>query len=408
MPLTDTTIRNAKHGTKPKKLFDERGLFLLLQPSGGKLWRLKYRYQGKEKKLALGIYPDVTLKVARQRREEARAVLANGADPAAAKAKLKAGATLAAKNTFKAVADDYLEKAEKDGRAAITVKKSRWLFSLMENDLGKRPITEIEPVDLLHTLQKIESKGQLETARRMRSLASRIFRYAVATSRASADPSALLRGAIATPKVRHHSAILEPKAVGGLLRAIDGYSGQPLTCLALKLSPHLFVRPGELRQAEWQEFDFDNAVWTIPAEKMKMREPHVVPLSTQALDLLDSAKILSAGRRFVFSSRHPGSRPMSENTINGALRRLDYTGKEMTAHGFRAMASTLLNQSGKWSADAIERALAHKDGNAIRGIYHRGAHWAERVEMAQWWSDYLDRLRDGGKVVTFDARANHG
>ena len=404
MALTDTVIRNAKPGPKPKKIFDERGLFLLVQPSGGKLWRLKYRYLGKEKKLSLGIYPDVTLKVARERRDEARTLLANGADPASVKFDLEAAATATAANTFAAIAGEYLDKAAREGRAAVTIKKSRWLFSLMEGDLGKRPITEITPADLLETLQKVEAKGHLETARRMRSLAGRIFRYGVATSRATADPSALLRGALVAPKVTHHAAILEPKAVGELLRAIDGYSGQPLTCLALKLTPHVFVRPGELRRAEWQEFDLENAVWTIPAEKMKMRDPHVVPLSDQALALLESAKAISEGQRYVFSSLYPGKRPMSENTINAALRRLGYSGKEMTAHGFRSTASTLLNECGKWSADAIERALSHKDGNSIRAAYHRGAHWAERVEMAQWWSDHLDVLRDGAEIVPIRAR----
>lgn len=387
---------------KPIKLFDERGLFLLLQPSGGKLWRLKYRYLGKEKKLSLGVYPDVTLKVARVRRDEARTLLANGADPASVKFDLEAEAKAAAANTFKVIADEYIAKSAREGRAAVTIGKTRWLLSLMEGDLGKRPITEITPADLLETLQKIEAKGHLETARRMRSLAGRIFRYAVATSRASADPSASLRGALVAPKVNHHSAIPEPKAVGELLRAIDGYSGQPLTCLALKLTPHVFVRPGELRRAEWREFDLDKAIWTIPAEKMKMRNHHVVPLSTQAVELLKSAKAISEGQRYVFSSLYPGKRPMSENTINAALRRLGYTGKEMTAHGFRSTASTLLNESGKWSADAIERALAHKDGNAIRGTYHRGAHWWERVEMAQWWSDHLDALKAGGTVLPFN------
>jgi integrase len=404
MALSDTAIRNAKHGAKPIKLFDERGLFLLLQPSGGKLWRLKYRYLGKEKKLSLGVYPDVTLKVARVRRDEARTLLANGADPASVKFDLEAEARATAANTFKVIAEEYIAKTAREGRAAVTIGKARWLLSLMEADLGKRPITEISPADLLETLQRIEAKGHLETARRMRSLAGRIFRYAVATSRASADPSALLRGALVAPKVTHHSAILEAKAVGELLRAIDGYSGQPLTCLALKLTPHLFVRPGELRRAEWREFELDKAIWTIPADKMKMRNPHVVPLSSQALELLESAKAISEGQRYIFSSLYPGNRPMSENTINAALRRLGYSGKEMTAHGFRSTASTLLNESGRWSADAIERALAHKDGNLIRGTYHRGAHWKERVEMAQWWSDYLSQLRKGADIVRFRGR----
>lgn len=398
MALTDTAIRNAKPGEKPKKMFDERGLFLLVQPSGGKLWRLKYRYLGKEKKLSLGRYPDVSLKVARERRDEARTLLANGTDPASVKAEIANERLEAAANTFSSIAEEYIAKIEKEGRAAITIKKTRWLLSLLEGDLCNRPITEITPAELLTTLQKVEVKGHLETARRMRSLSGRIFRYAVATSRGNSDPSALLRGALVAPTVKHHSAILEPAKVGELLRAIEGFSGQPLTHLALKLTPHVFVRPGELRRAEWSEFDLERAIWTITAEKMKMRDPHVVPLSRQALCLLEAAQAISAGQRYVFSSLYPGNRPMSENTINAALRRLGYSGKEMTAHGFRAMASTLLNESGRWSSDAIERALAHKDANAIRGIYHRGAHWDERVEMAQWWSDYLDRLTAEGKV----------
>jgi integrase len=269
----------------------------------------------------------------------------------------------------------------------------------MEPTLGHRPIADIAPADLLATLRKVEAKGHLETARRMRSLAGRIFRYAVATARATHDPSAVLRGALTAPVVTHHSAILKPEAVGALLRAIDGFEGQPLTCLALKLTPHLFVRPGELRRAEWSEFDLDAAIWTIPAHKMKMRAPHVVPLSAQAVELLRATFELSAGQQYVFSSLYPGNRPMSENTINAALRRIGYGGNEMTAHGFRAMASTLLNESGKWNPDAIERALAHKDGSATRGAYHRGSYWAERVRMAQWWSDHLDGLRKGADVV---------
>jgi integrase len=404
MTLTDTKIRNAKHGPKPIKLFDERGLFLLLQPSGGKLWRLKYRVHGKEKKLSLGIYPDVSLKAARRRRDEARALIADGVDPSKAKLDETEAAKVAAANTFKTVGEEFIDKSALEGRAAVTIKKTRWLFSLMEGDLGHRPVANIMPAELLATLQKVEKKGHLETARRMRSLASRIFRYAVATSRASADPSALLRGALVAPKVKHHSAIIDPKEVGGLLRAIDGYSGHPLTCLALKLTPHLFVRPGELRRAEWSEFDLNAAIWTIPAEKMKMRNPHLVPLSRQSLELLESAKAISEGQRYVFSSLYPGNRPMSENTINAALRRLGYTGKEMTAHGFRSTASTLLNESGQFSPDAIERALAHKDANATRSAYHRGQYWEERVEMAQWWSDHLDVLREGATIIPFEKR----
>ncbi|MEL7452868.1 MAG: integrase arm-type DNA-binding domain-containing protein [Pseudomonadota bacterium] len=393
MPLTDTAIRNAKPKEKPRKIFDERGLFLLVQPSGGKLWRLKYRYLGKEKKLSLGRYPDVSLKMARERRDEARTLLANGADPASVKAQLSHEKRETSENTFGKIADEYVAKIEKEGRASVTIKKTRWLLSLMASDLGNRPVAEITPAELLSTLQKVEQKGHHETARRMRSLSGRVFRYAVATSRATADPSALLRGALITPTVKHHSALTDPIEVGELLRAIDGFSGQPLTCLALKLTPHVFVRPGELRRAEWEEFDLQKSVWTISADKMKMRDPHMVPLSRQAKEILEAAQVISAGQRYVFSSLYPGNRPMSENTINAALRRMGYSGNEMTAHGFRAMASTLLNESGKWSSDAIERALAHKDTNAVRGIYHRGTHWNERVEMAQWWSNHLDELK---------------
>ena len=402
MALTDIMIRNAKHGAKPIKLADDRGLFLLVQPSGGKLWRLKYRLAGKEKKLSLGTYPDVPLKEARKRRDDARNLIASGTDPAVVKRLDANAAKIGVANTFKSVGDEYITKSEKEGRAAVTIGKTRWLLSLMERDIGQRPIAEITPAELLATLRKVETKGHLETARRMRSLAGRVFRYAVATSRATSDPASLLRGALIAPKVKHHSAILEPVAVGALLRALDGYQGQPLTCLALMLIPHVFVRPGELRRAEWKEFDLDNATWTIPADKMKMRNPHVVPLSTQALAILDRAQAISAGQQFVFSSLYPGKRPMSENTINAALRRLGFTRDEMTAHGFRSMASTLLNESGKWSPDAIEKALAHQDRDTSRRTYNYSNYWPERVEMAQWWSDYLDQLKNGATVIQLE------
>lgn len=399
MALTDKAIQAAKFGDEYRRLFDGGGLFLLMQPSGGKLWRLKYRFGGKEKRLGFGRYPEVSLKEARKRREDARTLIARGVDPAAQKQAEALAAKLNAGTTFKLVGEEYLEKASREGRAAVTIGKSRWLLGLMVPDLGALPVRDITPAQLLATLRKVEAKGHLETARRMRSLAGRIFRYAVATSRATADPSGLLRGALTAPTVKHHNAITQPDRVGALLRAIDGFDGQPLTCLALKLTPHLFVRPGELRRAEWSEFDLSAAVWSIPAEKMKMRDPHVVPLSLQSLKLLQAARALSASQRYVFSSLYPGSRPMSENTINAALRRIGYSGDEMTAHGFRALASSLLNESGNWSADAIELALAHKVGTVTRSAYHRGQHWAERVHMAQWWSDHLDMLRQGAQVI---------
>ena len=395
MALTDVVIRGLVHGDKPIKKSDERGLFLLLQPSGGKLWRFKYRFNGKEKKLGLGRYPDVSLKEARRRRDQARETLAMGQDPGEAKKQAALMAALNAANSFEAVGNEYLDKAAREGREAVTINKSRWLLSLFNPSIGDKPIADLTPAELLRAMQVIEAKGHYETARRMRSLASRIFRYAVATSRATSDPTALLRGALVTPKVKHHSAIVDPKAVGELLQALDRFEGYPLTKLALQLTPHVFVRPGELRHAEWNEFNLDVGIWTIPADKMKMRQPHLVPLSKQSLEILDRARSLTGHQKYVFSSLHTGLRPMSENTINAALRRMGYSGSEMTAHGFRAMASTLLNESGLWSVDAIERALAHDNSSSVRGTYHRGTHWAERVEMAQWWSDYLDGLKAG-------------
>jgi integrase len=397
MPLSDTAIRSAKPDAKDIKLSDERGLYLLVAKTGGKLWRFKYRFEGKEKKLSFGSYPDVPLKEARRRRDEARTQLANGHDPSALKKAERAAKGERTRNTFDGVAEEYLTHMERDGRQANTVGKARWLYSLMKDDLGPRPIADITPAEILAVLRTIEAKGNHETARRMRSLASRIFRFGAATSRVSADPTSLLRGALIAPKVKHHSAIVDVKEVGPLLRAIDGFTGQPLTKLALQLTPHVFVRPGELRRAEWKEFNLSEAVWTIPADKMKMRRPHRVPLSRQSLAILDAAFSISAKQQYVFSSMYPGTRPMSENTINAALRRLGYSGKEMTAHGFRSMASTLLNESGLWREDAIERALAHQETNAVRGAYHRGQHWDERVDMAQWWSDFLDEQRGGSE-----------
>jgi integrase len=394
MPLNDVTIRGAKPGPKPLKLSDERGLFLLVQPSGGKLWRLKYRIGGKEKKLSLGRYPDVALKEARERSTAARKLIPEGTDPSEKKRLDKLDSTLRTATTFKAVADEYVAKSEREGRAGVTIAKAKWLLSLLEPALGSRPVDQISSAELLAVLKKVEARGHLETARRMRSLASRVFRYAVSTTRASADPAVALRGALVTPTVTHHAAILHVEGVGALMRAIAGYDGQPMTQLALQLAPHVFVRPGELRQAEWTEIDLDAAVWKIAASKMKMRQPHAVPLSRQSIEILRAVQPLTGRHRYVFASLYPGTRPMSENTINAALRRLSYSGDEMTAHGFRAMASTLLNESGKWNPDAIERALAHNAADAVRGAYHRGTHWAERVAMAQWWSDHLDELRE--------------
>ena len=399
MALTDTAIRLAKAGDTDRKLADGKGLYLLVTATGSKLWRLKYRIDGKEKKLALGAYPEVGLKEARAKRDEARKVADSGSDPAIAKREARIAKRIASANTFAAIAEEYIAKLEAEGRAGVTVGKTRWLLSKLSPALGSRPIGEITPHELLAVLRTSERAGQRETARRLRSFSSRVFRYAVATARATTDPAQPLLGALVSPVAKHHAAITDPVAFGGLLRAIEGYTGQPVTCLALRFTPHAFQRPGEIRQAEWIEIDFDRAVWTIPAARMKQRQPHRVPLSRQALAILHEAQAISGDGRFVFPKLGSPLKPMSENAINGALRRLGFGPDEMTAHGFRSTASSLLNESGKWSYDAIERALSHADGNQVRAAYHRGAHWPERVEMAQWWSDHLDTLRDGADII---------
>ena len=381
--LSDTAIRSAKPTAKPYKLSDGRGLFLTITPTGGKLWRLRFRFLDKEKKLSLGSYPDVSLAAARKRCDAARVLLAEGVDPSAQKQRDKAAARLSAETTFEGVATEYIDKCEREGRAAATTLKSRWILDLMKSTVGRRPIADVTPQEILAVLKKLEARGNLETAKRMRSFSSRVFRYAIATARASSDPAALLQGAITAPVRKHHAAIVDPKEVGKLLRAMADYEGQPVTRIALLLNPHVFVRPGELRRAEWAEIDWDASVWRIAAARMKSRQPHSVPLSRQAIELLREIEPLTGSGRYLFPSLRTPREPMSENTINGALRRLGYSGDEMTAHGFRAMASSLLNESGKWHPDAIERALAHKDNDSVRAAYHRGAHWDERVRMAQ-------------------------
>ncbi|WP_126174353.1 tyrosine-type recombinase/integrase [Altericroceibacterium xinjiangense] len=407
MALTDTAIRNAKPREKPYKMGDAGGLFLLVQPSGGKLWRFKYRIDGREKKLAIGTYPDVSLADARKRRDDAREALAVGKDPSREKQREKARATTQAANTFELIAREYFDKRRRDGErpwADRTLTKAEFLLDQVR-DIWPLPIGDIEPADVLSAVRKVEMRGNLESARRALQMTGSVMRYAVATARLGSDPTRDLRGALTAPRTQHRAAILNPIQLGALLRAIDGYDGHVHTRLALALAPHVFVRPGELREAQWEEFDFDKAVWAIPAAKTKMRKAHHVPLSRQAVAILTQARELtSRATGYVFPSIRTAARPMSENTLNAALRRLGYTKDEATAHGFRATASTLLNESGKWSADAIERALAHGDEDKIRGAYHRGQHWQERVRMAQWWSDYLDQLRDGAEIVPFPER----
>lgn len=407
MALTDIALRSAKPAHKQFKISDSGGLYVIVKPSGGKLWRWKYRFHGKEKMLALGVYPNVSLKEARERRDDARRLLTRGKDPSAEKKRAAIRAKISVANTFAAIAQEVIARAEKEGRADATLTKARWFLRLLEPALGSQPIAEIEPYEVLSVIQKHAEAGHHETARRLLSFASGVFRYAIITTRASRNPAAELKGALIAPRVKHHSAITEPAAVGALLRAIDGFEGQPSTQLALQLAPHVFVRPGELRSAEWSEFDLEGALWRIPGSRMKMRRDHVAPLSRQSMRILREAELISGDGRWVFPGVRTPSRPLSENTLNSALRRLGYTNDEMTSHGFRSTASTLLNESGKWSPDAIERALAHQDDNVVRGAYNRSVYWHERVRMAQWWSDYLDALRHGASIIPsrFDSTA---
>jgi len=402
MALTDSAIKAAKPKASQYKLHDEKGLLLIVRPTGGKLWRLKYRFAGKEQQLTIGTYPEVGLKEARERRDAARKVIAEGKDPNAEKKRAAVVAAISAGNTFKVVAEEFIAKRQREGMADATVAKCRWHLDRLDK-LHSRPIAEVEAFELLAVLRKMETRGNLEAARQVRSFASRVFRYGVATTRCKHDVAADLIGALTTPTVKHHAAIVDPVEVGALLRAIEGYQGQPSTHYALRLAPHVFVRPGELRHADWSEFDLDAAIWTIPAARTKMRKVHQVPLSRQAVAILREAQKVSGAGKLAFPGLRGATRPLSENTFNAALRRLGYGSDEMTAHGFRAMASTLLNQSGKWRPDVVERALAHGERDKIRAAYNRAEYWEERVTMAQWWSDHLDTLRDGAEIIPLRA-----
>jgi integrase len=392
MPLKDLEIRALKAQDRVYKRTDERGLYVEVHPSGSKLWRFKYRHLGKDKRLALGRYPEVGLAEARRKRDEARQKLREGLDPLAERKRERLTALYNAANTFGEVAKQYIDKMVAEGRADTTTTKANWLLEQLA-PIATCALADIKPVEVLAALKRIEAKGKHETARRCRSFASRVFRFGVATGRAETDPTSVLRGALITPKVKHHGAILDPRKVGELLRSIDEYSGHLITRIAMQISLHVMTRPGELRKAMWAEFDLEIAVWKIPAERMKMRRPHAVPLSRQVVAYLHELQSLTGPDGFAFPAFHTSRRPLSENTVNQGFRRMGYAAGEITAHGLRTTASTLLNESGKWSPDAIERSLAHADKDSVRGIYNRGFYWEERIAMHQWWSDYLDLLR---------------
>ena len=392
--LSDTRVRAAKPREKAYKLYDERGLFLFVTPTGGRLWRLKYRVRDREKLISLGAYPDVGLKRAREKRDEARKLLADGVDPSAERQERRT----ALLETFEGVAEEWLELQSKSLAAeTISILGTR-LKSALYPYLGSRPITAITAQELLGALRRIEARGRHETAHRVRALAGRVLRYAVATGRAQHDVAADLKDALAPVKSRNFASVTDPVRVGELMRAIDGYTGHPVTALALKLAPLVFVRPGELRAAEWTEFDLLAAEWRIPGARMKMGDPHIVPLSRQALAILRELEPLARGGRYLFPSLRTRDRPMSNNTINAALRRLGYTSQEQTGHGFRTMASTLLNEQ-SFPPDVIELQLAHSDRNKVRAAYNKAQRLSERRKMMQAWADYLDGLRAGANVI---------
>jgi len=394
MRLSSAKIQNATAQKKTVRLFDGRGLYLEIAPTGSRWWRFKYRFAGKEKRISLGVYPDVGLKKARDRRDEMRKLVADGIDPSAARKQQKLMALDAAANTFEAVAREWFEKHSANWEASYSVKLLARLEANIFPWLGDRPIRDIKPPELLSVLRRVESRGVLETAHRLMNYCGNIYRYAVATGRAERDISSDLRGALPPSTPQHHASVTDPEGVAALLRAIDGYRGSNVTRYALQLAPLVFVRPGELRKAEWNEIDLEAGEWRIPPGRMKMKTKHIVPLSSQAVAILRALQPLTGKGHYVFPGARSRERCMSENTVNGALRRLGWSGSEMTGHGFRSMASTLLNEQG-WNRDAIERQLAHTERNSIRAAYNYAEHLPERRRMMQAWSDYLVRLKEG-------------
>lgn len=410
MPLTDTSARNAKPSPDGKdiKLSDGGGLFLLVKPNGAKYWRLNYRHLDKQKTLALGVYPTTTLKDAREQREEAKRLLSQGIDPSLHRQQTKVASKEAAANSFEVIAREWLTKQASGWSAGTATRMVRSFEADLFPHLGRRPIAEITAPELLAVLRKIEDRGAVETAHRVKQRAGEVFRYAIATGRAERDPVPDLRGALPPVKGKNFAAIKEPKRIGDLLRAIEAYQGTAVVKAALRLAPLVFVRPGNLRQAEWKEIDLDAATWRIPAEKMKSGEPHIVPLPSQAVAILQDIKLLT-GRHperqpYVFPSARAGGRPMSDNAILVALRTMDIPKEEMTGHGFRHMASTVLHEQG-WNSDVIERQLAHGERNKVKAAYNHAKHLPERTRMMQAWADYLDGLRNGAEVIPINRKA---
>lgn len=402
MALSDITIRKAQPTDKQYKLTDAEGLYLLVTPKGGKYWRYDYRFDGKRKTLAIGIYPDVPLKLARERKLEARKLVADGIDPNEMKKANKRSRQEACANSFEIVAREWLVKYStnwtEDHKERITRRLEKDVFPY----IGSKPVELINAPELLTVVRRVENRGALDTAHRVLQNCGQVFRYAVATLRGSQDPSSALKGALPPVKQKHHASITDTKDIGGLLRAINDYEGHFITKCALRFLPYCFVRPKELRHAEWAEFDLEGSEWRIPAHKMKMRELHIVPLSNQAVEILKELQPLTGFGKYVFPSARSSQRPMSENTVNAALRRMGFTKDEMTGHGFRSMASTLLNEQG-WNKDAIERQLAHSERDNVRAAYNYAEYLPERRKMMQTWADYLDALKNGASATNIRA-----
>jgi integrase len=415
MPLTTIAVRNAVPRPKPYRLFDGGGLYLEVAPAGGKWWRFKYRFAGKEKRLSLGTFPEVPLagrkdtatgqwiEGARDKRDRARKLLVEGIDPADHRKAYKAARADRAANSFEVIAREWFEKFSAGWVPGHADKIIRRLERDVFPWIGQRPIAEITAPELLAALRRIEERGAVETAHRALQNCGQVLRYAIATGRADRDLSADLKGALAPVKQSHLAAITDPKAVGELLRAIDAYRGSFVTKCALRLAPLVFVRPGELRNAEWSEIDLERAEWNIPAARMKMREPHLVPLSRQAVAILRELYALTGDGRYLFPGARSRKRPMSDNAILAALRRMGYGTDEMTGHGFRAMARTILDEVLKVRPDYIEHQLAHAVRDPNGRAYNRTAHLAERREMMERWADYLDRLQAGADVIALPA-----
>jgi integrase len=396
--ITFIAIDKAKPQEKPYKLLDGGGLHLLIQPGGSKLWRFRYRFAGKENMLTFGRFPEVSLASARDKRHEARKLLAEGIDPAQKRKADKLKAEFAARNTFRAVAEDYISNLEDQGKAQTTIDKRRWLLLDLAKPLAKRPIADVTAYEVLDLLKKIQNSGRRETAQRLRGTIGAVFRLAIATLRATNDPTYPLRGALLQPKVQHRAAITDERELGALMTCIDEYDGWPTLRAAMLFLALTMTRPGDVRHMKRSEVVFPRALWRIPAERMKMRRPHDVPLSRQALAVLREIWEYAPGE-LVFPALRSSLKPLSENAMNAALRRMGYTKEQVTSHGFRSSASTILNERG-FNSDWIEAALAHQDEDEVRRAYNRATYLAERVKLMQTWADLLDEFRSQAAART--------